>query len=168
MRRDGAAKHRARRHHRQQRLHHRLFKGASRHVERDQRIDEGERGTVLRGDPHQPHGRQERHPVAPPQHGAAVEPVGDLAGRQHQEELRKELGEPDQAKMQRAVGELVDVPADDDADHLEGGGGGNPGNEQQPERGNLVERRQGIDRLARNGARVLFHGGRQCSFGAAT
>ena len=70
--------------------------------------------SVLRGDPHQPGRRQERDAVAPAQHLAAIEPVGDLAGRQHQEELRQELGEPDQAEMQRAVGQLVDVPADHD------------------------------------------------------
>ena len=157
MRSDSAAEHRARRHHLQQRLHDRLLEGARRHVDCDQRIDEGERGPVLRRHPHEPGGGQERHAVAPPQHGPAVEPVGDLAGGQHQEELRNELGEPDQPEMQRAVGELIDMPADNDADHLEGGGRGDAGNEEQPEGGNFVEWRRGIDRLARDGTRVLFH-----------
>ena len=45
---------------------------------------------------------------------AAVELVGDMAGRQKEAYRRDELDEPDQTKMERATGQFVHLPADRD------------------------------------------------------
>jgi hypothetical protein len=79
------------------------------------------------------------------QHHAAIVAVDDLARRHHQEDRCHELGEPDQAELQGTVGELVDMPADHNRDHLERGGGGNARDEQQAEGANPEERRVGVD-----------------------
>lgn len=46
------------------------------------------------------------------------EKIGELTGGQRQQDHRHELGEPDPAEIQRAVVELVDLPADRHRGHL--------------------------------------------------
>ena len=50
----------------------------------------------------------------------AREPVGDRAGGQGEEEQRQELGQADEAEMERVPRDLVDLPADRDEHHLAG------------------------------------------------
>ena len=52
--------------------------------------------------------------------GAAVETVGDRAGDEDEEQRRRELDEADEAEVERVAGEVIDLPADRDADHLRG------------------------------------------------
>ena len=51
-----------------------------------------------------------------------VEAVGDRAGDQDQEQRRRELDQPDQAEIEGVAGQIVDLPADRDADDLGGEG----------------------------------------------
>ena len=46
------------------------------------------------------------------------QPVCERAGRQREEEQRQELGQADEAEVERIPGDVVDLPADGDEDHL--------------------------------------------------
>jgi hypothetical protein len=52
--------------------------------------------------------------------GHARKPVGEVAGREREQRDRHELGEADQAEMERAVADRVHLPADRDLRHLQG------------------------------------------------
>ena len=84
----------------------------------------------------------------------AVIAVCSLAGEQHQQKRRQELHEPDQPEIERAVGELIDLIADGDREHVVGDVGGEPRREQQRKGADAVERRRGIDGEFRNRRRV--------------
>jgi len=69
------------------------------------------------------HEEQQRHDgrvgEAPDDHdGNARQPVGKLTRRQRQQRHGRELREPDQAEVERAVVDQVDLPADRHRDHL--------------------------------------------------
>ena len=63
----------------------------------------------------------------------ARHPVGDLAGRQREQRQRHELGQPDQAEVECALVDRVDLPADCDCDHLGRKPGGEEAAPQPPE-----------------------------------
>ena len=44
--------------------------------------------------------------------------IGDVAGWQHQQERRQELGEADEPEVERAPGQRVHLPTDGDGEHL--------------------------------------------------
>ena len=46
------------------------------------------------------------------------QPVGDVAGREREQRQRKELGEADQAQVERALVDGVHLPPDCDGQHL--------------------------------------------------
>ena len=46
------------------------------------------------------------------------QPVGQRPGGQREEEQRQELGQADEAEVERVPGDVVDLPADGDEDHL--------------------------------------------------
>jgi hypothetical protein len=54
---------------------------------------------------------------------AAIVPVGEVPGRQHQQDERRELRQADEAELREAAGELVHLPADCDALHFGRQGG---------------------------------------------
>ena len=47
--------------------------------------------------------------------------IGGVAGDDHQEQHRRQLGDADQAERPRVAGALVELPADRDVDHLPAG-----------------------------------------------
>ncbi len=57
---------------------------------------------------------------------AAVEAVGRSAGDKDEEQRRCELDEADEPEVERIAGQVIDLPADRDADDLGGIGGGEP------------------------------------------
>ena len=57
---------------------------------------------------------------------APVVAVGDMARDQHEQRRRNELGQPDQAEIERIVGDVVHLPADRHRLHLQGDGAGDP------------------------------------------
>ena len=76
-----------------------LVGAVQRHDEQQQRDEDRHRGRA---------GEQE-----PPR-----EAVGEVPGREREQRQRRELGEPDQAEVERRVVDLEDLPADGDGGHL--------------------------------------------------
>ena len=68
-------------------------------------------------------GGQRLDHLAGADHDAAVVAVGDLADHEAEHHHREELHEPDQAEVEGAAGQLIDLPADRDRLHLIGGVG---------------------------------------------
>ena len=52
------------------------------------------------------------------QHATPIETVGDVSGDEHQQERRQELREADEAEVERATGQRVDLPAHAHREHL--------------------------------------------------
>jgi hypothetical protein len=65
--------------------------------------------------------------------GAAVVGVCHVAGPQDQRQEGRELRQADQAQVEQAVGDLVDLPADGDALHLDGEGAQEAGGQVEGE-----------------------------------
>src|SRR5207253_202088 len=74
---------------------------------------------------------------------AAVVPVRDLADDQGEEHDRRELRETDQPEVQRAAGQLVELPPDGDPQHVERDVGEHPRAPEQGE-GGMGEQHRGI------------------------
>src|SRR5262249_7306864 len=54
-----------------------------------------------------------------------IVPVGEMARHQDEQEGRDKLHQPDEAEIERVVGELVHLPADRHRLHVQRNGGGN-------------------------------------------
>ena len=65
-------------------------------------------------------------PMADRDDEAAVEAVGRGAGDEDEEQRRRELDEADEPEVEGVAGQVIDLPADGDADDLGGIGGGEP------------------------------------------
>jgi hypothetical protein len=61
--------------------------------------------------------------LAETQDRPAVVAVGDLADHQRERKARNELRQAHQSQIERAAGELIDLPADRHRLHLKGDGG---------------------------------------------
>ena len=83
--------------------------------------------------------------LANAQHRWAVETVSDLADQQRQRDERQELREPDQTEIERAAGQVVDLPADPDRQRHIGGHGKYPRAPEHHERTVRGELRLGCD-----------------------
>src|SRR6185437_92358 len=88
----------------------------------------------------QNHGGQRVSTLRAAHDQAPVVAVGGVADQQRQHDRRHELNEPDQAEIERAVGQLVDLPADGHSQHLIAHGGGEPRDPEQNERSLLQQR----------------------------
>jgi hypothetical protein len=64
---------------------------------------------------------EEEQAVGDAQDGAAAHHVGDVAGQERNAEGGHRLRQPDEAKLQGVVRQLVNLPADGDALNLDGG-----------------------------------------------
>ena len=66
---------------------------------------------------------------------AARIPIGGVAGDDHQEQHRRQLGDADQPKRPRIAGALVEQPADRDVDHLPAGDRGEAADRKRSDEG---------------------------------
>lgn len=73
----------------------------------------------------------------------ARHPVGQLTGREGDEEQRNELGETDESEVERVAVDRVDLPTHRDADHLDG----DPAREDRDEEEREVALTQGFGQL---------------------
>src|ERR1019366_2924625 len=113
-----------------QRMRGRQFEGA-RAADQEHRAEQQVAGQDAGQQGRDDHDRGERIDAVRGAHDqAAVVTVGGVAYQQRQHDRRHELDQPDQAEIERAVGELVDLPADGHGQHLVAHGGGEP---RQPE-----------------------------------
>ena len=71
------------------------------------------------GEGDQQQGAHELHGIAALHDQAALDPVGGRAGDRQQQQRRGEFGEADQAEIERAAGEVVDLPEQRRRLHLE-------------------------------------------------
>ena len=118
---------------RHQRLARRNGEGAADAEDEDQQVDrpDGRRAVPRHGD--QPGRRQRRQREADEKDGAPVVAVGDVPGDQGKPDRRQERREADQPERQRAVGDVVDQPADRDRLHLHRAGGENADGKEENE-----------------------------------
>ena len=63
-------------------------------------------------------GGERFHDHARLQDAAPIETVGNVSRDQHQQKRRNELREADEAKVERAIRQRIDLPADADGEHL--------------------------------------------------
>ena len=94
--------------------------GARHAYERDDDVDRQHRLRAPQGDPEQ-HGRTATEAdIAKGKKFAAVVAIGNVAGNEKEQNAGKELREADEAKVQRALGDFVNLPADGDRLHFGG------------------------------------------------
>ena len=101
--------------HRLRGRHHEGARGAEQHQDREHRPDDG---AAARREAHQEQAAQQLRGHAQQDDVAAVVAVGPGAGPQAQPPEGRELRQADQAQVEQAAGDLVDLPADGDALHL--------------------------------------------------
>src|SRR5262249_5711104 len=77
--------------------------------------------------------------------------VRGMSGGQGEEDRRQELGESDVAEVERALGELVDLPPDGDVHHLQT----EDGQQSRAEEPAVVQRAKSAERVR---AKVVGHG----------
>src|SRR3989442_288085 len=75
------------------------------------------------------------HELADRGHQAAIVTVGGLSDGQGEQGDRRELHEADQAEVERAAGQVVELPADRDAQDVERDVGQDPRTPEEGERG---------------------------------
>src|ERR1700751_1472571 len=71
------------------------------------------------GEEQQPAARREAG-VAKEDEFAAIVAIGDVAGNEEEQDAGKELGEADEAEVQRSFGDFIDLPAYRDRLHFVG------------------------------------------------
>jgi hypothetical protein len=87
--------------------------------------------------------RDALHEPAPADDAPPVAAIGDMTDDEHQRDRGQELREPDEAEVERAPGELVDLPAHRDGLHLVGEYRADPRKPVLPERAMLENGRGG-------------------------
>ena len=79
-------------------------------------------------------GRDRLDDLAGDQHEAAVVAIGHLSDHEEQQHRGNELDQPDQAEIERIVGQRVELPADRDDQHVVADRHGDPREPEQHER----------------------------------
>ncbi len=147
-----------------QRLLGGIEKGAGDAEDEENGEDRPDRGRAAQDEDEQGSRAQRFRAQADRDDDAAVVAVGGGAGDQHQKQRRRELDEADDAEIERIAGEVVDLPADGDADDLGGEGGGEP---RHPQQGEAAMAKRGPGRLGRVGIFGRGHGDSSGVFGEA-
>ncbi len=117
------------------------------HTKRQQ-IERPHIGGAIVGDFQEHQRHQGAGAVADLDDPSAVEPVGGMAGQQHQQRHRQKFRQADQAEIQRIAGDLVYLPADHHGHHLHG--------HQLAELGEPVEREFAVAERGKAAARAGF------------
>jgi hypothetical protein len=79
--------------------------------ERQRAVEQGHVARTRQGQRQQQQRRDHLADVASGQDEAAIDAIGDLAGRQREQRHRQEHRQPDIAERQRIAGDVVDLPA---------------------------------------------------------
>jgi len=74
----------------------------------------------------------------------ALVAIGRMSRHEHQQRCRQELNQSDHAEIERAAGQLIDLPSDGDCGDLAGEPRESPGNDEQQKRG-MPEQSAGAD-----------------------
>ena len=132
----------ARHHVGHQRGHGRVLEGLRRAEQRDQAEDARLALPAADSAQGQGRGRGGLHRLAQRRDQAPIAPIGHLPDHQGEHDHGHELGEADQAQVERAAGERVELPAHRDAEHGEPHVGEDARGQQQRER--RVAQQRGI------------------------
>ena len=116
----GRRRHQRPRHQRRDDRHHgRDLEGARGADQRGDDVDRQRIEPAHRGAEREHAGGDRLAELAGQQDGAVVVAVGDVADQQRQHQHRHELREPEQAEIERAAGQRIELPADRHHQHLE-------------------------------------------------
>ena len=127
-------------------MHGRQLEGAGGAGHEDDGEDNGDTGPSPRAADGKRHRRRSLDKLRHAHHQPAIVTIGDVPDHECQDHHRHELDEPDQSEVKGAAGQIVDLPADGDRLHLEGGGRCHARAPEEHERALLPQARRGARR----------------------